>query len=173
MPTRRGMAAAAALAAGVAVLLPLAGPAGAADQQAAGAIVTYTVTGLDSVAERTAVARSGVVVLSAERGTMTVRATQEQAAELRAAGHELITMADVRKQLRELSAAKKPGDFPEDDADYHNYDEMVADRKSTRLNSSHVKISYAVFCLKKKKIKKNLNIHKMRCVLVNNTIQLI
>src|SRR5690606_41737052 len=28
-----------------------------------------------------------------------------------------------------------------------------ADRKSTRLNSSHVKISYAVFCLKKKKQK--------------------
>src|SRR5690606_41749109 len=26
-----------------------------------------------------------------------------------------------------------------------------SDRKSTRLNSSHVKISYAVFCLKKKK----------------------
>src|SRR3712207_7074544 len=28
-----------------------------------------------------------------------------------------------------------------------------ADRKSTRLNSSHANISYAVFCLKKKKIK--------------------
>src|SRR5690606_39846704 len=27
----------------------------------------------------------------------------------------------------------------------------AVDRKSTRLNSSHVKISYAVFCLKKKK----------------------
>src|SRR5699024_11360103 len=27
----------------------------------------------------------------------------------------------------------------------------IADRKSTRLNSSHVSISYAVFCLKKKK----------------------
>src|SRR5690606_42030374 len=27
------------------------------------------------------------------------------------------------------------------------------DRKSTRLNSSHVKISYAVFCLKKKKVR--------------------
>src|SRR5690606_41865772 len=27
----------------------------------------------------------------------------------------------------------------------------ITDRKSTRLNSSHVKISYAVFCLKKKK----------------------
>src|SRR5437868_11824399 len=30
----------------------------------------------------------------------------------------------------------------------------VRDRKSTRLNSSHVSISYAVFCLKKKKKKK-------------------
>src|SRR5438874_8680183 len=29
----------------------------------------------------------------------------------------------------------------------------VEDRKSTRLNSSHVEISYAVFCLKKKKKK--------------------
>src|SRR3712207_8754786 len=29
----------------------------------------------------------------------------------------------------------------------------VLDRKSTRLNSSHANISYAVFCLKKKKIK--------------------
>src|SRR5207249_8301829 len=31
------------------------------------------------------------------------------------------------------------------------------DRKSTRLNSSHVSISYAVFCLKKKKKKKYEN----------------
>src|SRR5439155_17844292 len=30
------------------------------------------------------------------------------------------------------------------------------DRKSTRLNSSHVAISYAVFCLKKKKNKSNI-----------------
>src|SRR5690625_6499390 len=44
-----------------------------------------------------------------------------------------------------------------------NYNERVkdiidsqktGDRKSTRLNSSHVAISYAVFCLKKKKKKK-------------------
>src|SRR5439155_24396228 len=31
---------------------------------------------------------------------------------------------------------------------------LTVDRKSTRLNSSHVAISYAVFCLKKKKKKK-------------------
>src|SRR5690606_28208580 len=32
-------------------------------------------------------------------------------------------------------------------------DDSAVDRKSTRLNSSHVKISYAVFCLKKKNYK--------------------
>src|SRR3712207_9015611 len=31
------------------------------------------------------------------------------------------------------------------------YSRAVTDRKSTRLNSSHANISYAVFCLKKKK----------------------
>src|SRR5205807_10654185 len=31
----------------------------------------------------------------------------------------------------------------------------LRDRKSTRLNSSHLVISYAVFCLKKKKLNKN------------------
>src|SRR5690348_17772325 len=52
------------------------------------------------------------------------------------------------------------------------------DRKSTRLNSSHPSISYAVFCLKKKnttKFVRRLNIeyrtdctlHRLYCVLVN------
>src|SRR5690554_7022316 len=36
--------------------------------------------------------------------------------------------------------------------------ERGGDRKSTRLNSSHVRISYAVFCLKKKKKKKKANL---------------
>src|SRR5256885_4520940 len=35
--------------------------------------------------------------------------------------------------------------------------EIIADRKSTRLNSSHLVISYAVFCLKKKKNKTQNN----------------
>src|SRR5436305_8125460 len=37
-------------------------------------------------------------------------------------------------------------------AEYQNL-ARDSDRKSTRLNSSHVRISYAVFCLKKKNIK--------------------
>src|SRR5690625_6456077 len=53
------------------------------------------------------------------------------------------------------------GIFTSDKSDYlwilrrnRTWDE-VEDRKSTRLNSSHVAISYAVFCLKKKKNKNN------------------
>src|SRR5256885_10192752 len=41
----------------------------------------------------------------------------------------------------------------------------IADRKSTRLNSSHLVISYAVFCLKKKK-KKNIEIRKVENILL-------
>src|SRR5947207_9630010 len=42
-----------------------------------------------------------------------------------------------------------------DDGDNGGEIVVVEDRKSTRLNSSHTVISYAVFCLKKKKKKKN------------------
>src|SRR5438874_10546690 len=42
----------------------------------------------------------------------------------------------------------------------------LRDRKSTRLNSSHVEISYAVFCLKKKKFKPIMFITMMRLTLV-------
>src|SRR5699024_12881089 len=38
------------------------------------------------------------------------------------------------------------------------------DRKSTRLNSSHVSISYAVFCLKKKNIREQGRRHVVRAV---------
>src|SRR2546430_13701660 len=36
---------------------------------------------------------------------------------------------------------------------------MREDRKSTRLNSSHSQISYAVFCLKKKKLRQHVSLH--------------
>src|SRR3712207_8283487 len=38
-------------------------------------------------------------------------------------------------------------------------EETAVDRKSTRLNSSHANISYAVFCLKKKKQQRTYHIH--------------
>src|SRR3712207_8238725 len=47
---------------------------------------------------------------------------------------------DVRGQRRRPGGARAPA-----------LDDASGDRKSTRLNSSHANISYAVFCLKKKK----------------------
>src|SRR2546427_2097266 len=45
-----------------------------------------------------------------------------------------------------------PQQIPQlDRADFFGEGKMRIDRKSTRLNSSHSQISYAVFCLKKKK----------------------
>src|SRR2546426_7485861 len=43
------------------------------------------------------------------------------------------------------------------------------DRKSTRLNSSHLVISYAVFCLKKKKKQTNNIFHHMKTIKYNDT----
>src|SRR3712207_7659119 len=40
---------------------------------------------------------------------------------------------------------------------------MMVDRKSTRLNSSHANISYAVFCLKKKKPSKHYRLILQDC----------
>src|SRR5437870_11374163 len=40
--------------------------------------------------------------------------------------------------------------------------QALLDRKSTRLNSSHVAISYAVFCLKKKKKQSQYLLHTTR-----------
>src|SRR5256885_1082058 len=51
-------------------------------------------------------------------------------------------------------------------------DALVIDRKSTRLNSSHLVISYAVFCLKKKKKKKQVTlIHKKETYIIFLNIQ--
>src|SRR5438067_3698598 len=60
-----------------------------------------------------------------------------------------VVSADVVEQMRAAIATMKAA--LED-----------LDRKSTRLNSSHVSISYAVFCLKKKKKKKKTTNSKQK-----------
>src|SRR5690606_40449063 len=52
-------------------------------------------------------------------------------------GRGRLTEENIREATREVRIALLEAD-------------VALDRKSTRLNSSHVKISYAVFCLKKK-----------------------
>src|SRR2546430_6809472 len=65
---------------------------------------------------------------------------------------------DVRELLAALDALQK----------FTQADDL--DRKSTRLNSSHSQISYAVFCLKKKKKKKIQTIHIAHTIHVTQLI---
>src|SRR5437879_9881920 len=60
--------------------------------------------------------------------------------------------ADVLSHFRQIFLSSSIG-LRKPDAEA--YDHVVKDRKSTRLNSSHRCISYAVFCLKKKKTHKH------------------
>src|SRR3712207_6952933 len=57
--------------------------------------------------------------------------------------HELQALTRVGRVERDVGAAGLE--------DGEGGDDHLQDRKSTRLNSSHANISYAVFCLKKKK----------------------
>src|SRR5438067_2666798 len=67
------------------------------------------------------------------------------------------TMKGAAMKLGQVMSFLDVGLVPEQHRDEFQRDvqEGHQDRKSTRLNSSHVSISYAVFCLKKKKKKKN------------------
>ena len=82
-----------------------------------------------------------------------------------APGKEKEAIAAVRKYLANETVSN---DFDAENFDYQtgvdapglraqlDLAETVEDRKSTRLNSSHGYISYAVFCLKKKKDRKKI-----------------
>src|SRR3712207_7482830 len=71
--------------------------------------------------------------------------------------HDALPICGVKPQLQRMKAADRrllpegrmAGPMPWVLA-------IMIDRKSTRLNSSHANISYAVFCLKKKKIHPSL-----------------
>src|SRR5690349_23958514 len=52
-------------------------------------------------------------------------------------------------KLHSLTGLRLPSGWPDEEEGFRV--NPPRDRKSTRLNSSHVEISYAVFCLKKKK----------------------
>src|SRR5258708_14821538 len=62
-------------------------------------------------------------------------------------------------------SALRAAQFPQEFQSGHRLEflrELRRDRKSTRLNSSHQIISYAVFCLKKKKKDQTKQIHEKR-----------
>src|SRR5256886_9341523 len=90
---------------------------------------------------------SSLGMLATSFGTTT---GQPKKAEMMAARREYLRhLAALRRKVREHADRQRDG------LHYRHPDPTTAwsglDRKSTRLNSSHSQISYAVFCLKKKK----------------------
>src|SRR2546421_8127597 len=75
-------------------------------------------------------------------------------------GHRVID-----EQARQIEQPGEPGHHGDDvqrlDPEHRYLSNR--DRKSTRLNSSHDQISYAVFCLKKKKKKETKDREEKRC----------
>src|SRR5690606_41886375 len=72
-----------------------------------------------------------------------------------------LAQIDVQRQIAEQQAivigeALKHSKIDIVGGEVEFFDRITRDRKSTRLNSSHVKISYAVFCLKKKTQQTNI-----------------
>src|SRR5690606_40239206 len=70
-------------------------------------------------------------------------------------GEELLRGFDVQLHFGDVSGRRERSNQLRtsrrvEGLDPHQRAQMREDRKSTRLNSSHVKTSYAVFCLKKK-----------------------
>jgi len=63
---------------------------------------------------------------------------------------QLVKLKHIRNQLESSLLTATGQGYSVKEITKHP--EIAADRKSTRLNSSHITISYAVFCLKKKKI---------------------
>src|ERR1041385_5965165 len=85
----------------------------------------------------------GVLDIAGERAEATAASLRQTGAQAIGLPADVSRSADVDRALRDLTAALGPVDVL---VNAHG----ISDRKSTRLNSSHGYISYAVFCLKKK-----------------------
>src|SRR3712207_8313163 len=79
--------------------------------------------------------------------------------------HDALPILDALHAADQLDReAQQPSDYrlvEPGSANSERYQHLTRDRKSTRLNSSHANISYAVFCLKKKNTTqhKTMNLH--------------
>src|SRR5256885_11145361 len=77
-------------------------------------------------------------------GTATIRLLAERGARIVAVDHKA---DDLKAAIKDLPASAEALAVTADVTREDEVAEYVRDRKSTRLNSSHLVISYAVFCL--------------------------
>src|SRR5690625_7101309 len=97
----------------------------------------------------------GIVMAAQSRGGGRIRAGRSSQSKIDAARRQCFEHAELfgdhqRRMVRLVnSVVTLPGEG-DHAIDQPNHAPLMIDRKSTRLNSSHVATSYAVFCLKKK-----------------------
>ncbi|MGH3924379.1 MAG: M14 family zinc carboxypeptidase, partial [Pseudonocardiaceae bacterium] len=109
----------------LALTIPLSATAAQPPQPQPDPVSTYRVEGVDTPAERTAVAREGVDVLSGGHDYLEIRATAEAADQLRAAGLQLVPLPPT-----ELPAVPLVGGFPSGFDGYHTYDELSTELRT-------------------------------------------
>src|SRR2546427_5754043 len=101
---------------------------------------------------------------SPAEGQAMVQAFMRFSEEVRAAGKTVVSER-LRPEDEASRVRVKAGQRQVTDGPFAETKEVLGglDRKSTRLNSSHSQISYAVFCLKKKKKNKAKTRHQAVC----------
>src|SRR5437773_9781434 len=87
--------------------------------------------------------------------------------------HDALPISHAQRHLRVAGGSRRARGRDSGPADLRPAGRLRrGDRKSTRLNSSHITISYAVFCLKKKKTIKKVKVPRYRCDAISTiTIQ--
>ncbi|MFT2018380.1 M14 family metallopeptidase [Streptomyces sp. 796.1] len=104
--------------------------------QAADTTRQYEVTGPDTVAERTEVAATGVVIDAVRKGSITITADPAGLRQVRQLGYEVKELAGppVRSGGKEAT----PRDFPPSDSRYHNYAEATAEINDRVAKNSNI-----------------------------------
>src|SRR6266550_9328851 len=98
---------------------------------------------------------ANAILVQADATALPIASRSADVVTSRLAAHHF---ADAAAAFREIGRILRPGglfvlvdNYAPDDVALDSFINELEDRKSTRLNSSHGYISYAVFCLKKKK----------------------
>src|SRR5207253_6675451 len=76
---------------------------------------------------------------------------RSQVFDRRVLGQDAVERLAIAAALHDRRVVPRPSQVGDQEADGGHREPLYRDRKSTRLNSSHVAISYAVFCLHNKK----------------------